>query len=188
MGNTPLGALAVGGGFVPHNGESELKGPGEATTRSPIGETPRRLSGVAWGVVAKHPCESKECRTVFLCVYMGGRGPSGRNGGAMIHPPCRPPPPRAQLRSRRRESDLGSPSPSSSGHQALGGRGHKSHIDDPSADATVPRGFCERTTAVSGRRLIIERDLNAPCTLVFECGQRSNLPSAPPPFEVLKEG
>ena len=42
-------------------------------------------------------------------------------------------------------NDSGSPSPSSNGHQALGGRGLKSHTDDPQEDAVGPRGFCEWT-------------------------------------------
>ena len=59
-------------------------------------------------------------------------------------PPALPAPaPEGQLRSRRRESDLGSPSPSSNGHRALGGRGHKTHTDDPQQDALSPGGFCE---------------------------------------------
>ena len=170
---------------------------GAATTSSPLaGEhlsvqrafasLVRPMVAEPGGVVVKHPW-NQECRTVLSCVH--GRSRREGAGGARWcnYPPDPggPRPRRRQLRSRRRESDLGSPSPSSNGHQALGGRGHKSHTGDPSEDATVPRGFCEWTTAVSGRGkppLIIERDLNAPCMTVLECGQRSNLPPAFPLF------
>ncbi len=63
----------------------------------------------------------------------------------MIHPPCRPPPLRYSC-AVDGGNDSGSPSPSSNGHQALGGCGHKSHTDDPPQRRNCAQGSCEWTS------------------------------------------